>query len=45
MVGYLNLLSLLKEYSCLEEELLRGERLICLADETESRQNDDRMNK
>ena len=39
----MNLSSLLKEKSCLEEELLSGERLICLAEDTESRQKEDRI--
>lgn len=36
-------MSLLKEKRCFEEELLRGDRLICLALETESRQKDERI--
>jgi len=43
MLGFLKRWSLLKEKSCLEEELFRGERLICLADDTESKQKDERM--
>jgi hypothetical protein len=42
-VGCLKRASLLKEYSCFEEDVFSGDRLIWRAVDTESRQNDERI--